>query len=457
MAVDALPPPEGSGDPHPATCMMNGARSHGSPFFLEPLSALFMAIDCEGCLQDRGCEAEAMMAGGDEVVYYVNRDSAGWVEQHVRRHVYIELKLECTRNRTRHGEKSRDDWMCLYCRGSFPSKLRLTDHRVGGCPCGPVNSSGERWELPVYPNLKTAKQGKDLKLALQRGDGELWDNLHEDAVWLELNPELKEVILPPITARVQVQSFMEATLERLTATPPPPRDFRPQARGKAPLPPRPESAPSQPPHFVDIATDDSDEDETPLVRMKKRTHAEVEGGHRVFVSKRQFRATPRQQSPLHSRQPPSAEQRPPNPTRAAHSPTAGHKVPPTHPIQVAPLQSRSPSPERVAILLPPPPPKQMPSSPGAHMPADAPLPPVTPASHMAAPTQERDEATGLRKERHAFYLKAASAARGAVKMDNSKPPLRPTIQPPGLYHLMACGLLSIDLEHGQFEDFEQQV
>jgi hypothetical protein len=309
----------------------------------------------------------------------------------------------------------------------------------------------------VYPNLKMAKQGKDLKLALQRGDGELWDNLHEDAVWLELNPELKEVILPPMTTRVQVRSFMEATLERLTATPPPPRDFRPQARGKAPLPPRPESAPSQPPHFVDIATDDSDEDETPLVRMKKRTHAEVEGGHRVFVSKRQFRATPRQQSPLHSRQPPSAEQRPPNPTRAAHSPAAGHRVPPTHPIQVAPLQSRSPSPERVAILLPPPPPKQMPSSPGAHMSADAPLPPVTPASHMAAPTQERDEATGLRKERHAFYLKAASAARGAVKMDNSKPPLRPTIQPPGLYHLMACGLLSIDLEHGQFEDFEQQV
>ena len=184
--------------------------------------------------------------------------------------------------------------MCLYCRGSFPSKLRLTDHRVGGCSCGPVNSSGARWELPVYPNLKTAKQGKDLKLALQRRDGELWDNLHEDAVWLKLNTELKEVILPPNTARVQVCSFMEPTLERLTATPPPPRDFRPPAKGKAPLPPRPTSAPSHPPHFVEIASDESEEDETPLVRVKKRSHAEVEGAHRVFVSKRQFRATPRQ-------------------------------------------------------------------------------------------------------------------------------------------------------------------
>lgn len=175
MGVDALPPPEGSGDLHPGTCrhIPRAASTYPSSFFLGPLSALFMAIDSQGCLQDMDCEAEATMAERDEVVYYVNRDSAGWVEQHVRQRVYIELKLECTRNRTRNGDKARDDWMCLYCRGSFPRKLRLTDHRVGGCPCGPVKSSGAKWELPVYPNLKTAKQGKDLKLALQRGDGEL--------------------------------------------------------------------------------------------------------------------------------------------------------------------------------------------------------------------------------------------------------------------------------------------
>jgi hypothetical protein len=108
----------------------------------------------------------------------------------------------------------------------------------------------------VYSNLKTAKQGKDLKLTLQRGDGELWDNLHDEQVWLDLNLELKEVTPPPPRARVQVRSFMEETLQRLTAYPPPPREFRPQAKGKAPLPPRPDSAPSEPPIFVDIANDE---------------------------------------------------------------------------------------------------------------------------------------------------------------------------------------------------------
>jgi hypothetical protein len=103
----------------------------------------------------------------DEVVYYVNIDFSGWVEQRVKRRVYIELKLECTRNRKRDVQKARDDWLCVYCTQSFTSKLRLTDHRVVGCPCGPVDSACSRWELPVYPNLKTAKQGKDLKLALQ--------------------------------------------------------------------------------------------------------------------------------------------------------------------------------------------------------------------------------------------------------------------------------------------------
>jgi hypothetical protein len=50
----------------------------------------------------------------DEVVYYVNRDFSGWVEQRVKRRVYIELKMECTRNRKRDVQKARDDWVCLY-------------------------------------------------------------------------------------------------------------------------------------------------------------------------------------------------------------------------------------------------------------------------------------------------------------------------------------------------------
>ena len=97
------------------------------------------------------CEPQAPLPEEDEVTYYVNKDSVGWVEQHVRRRLYIKLKLECIHNRSRNVHKARDDWLCLYCRGSFPSKLQLTNHRVGGCPCGPLDSSGSKWELHVYP------------------------------------------------------------------------------------------------------------------------------------------------------------------------------------------------------------------------------------------------------------------------------------------------------------------
>ena len=432
MAVDALPTAEASGQPLQTTCRYTA------------LSALFMAIDSHGCLQAKENEAEATMAAGDEVVYYVNRDSQGWVEQYVRRHVYIELKLECTRNRSRHADKAMDDWMCLYCRGAFPSKLRLTDHRVGGCLCGPVTSTGAKWELPVYPNLKTAKQGKDLKLALQRADGELWNNLHDAEVWLDLNPELRDVTLPPLGAKVQVRLFMEATLETLTAYPPPPRDPRPQPKGKAPLPPRHDSAPPEGlgSAFFEIPSDDTEEDEAPPLRPKKRSHADMD------QSNRHFRAQGQKQG---------GEARPSNLPRPSQPAAAGHRVPPHRPIQVSPLQSRSPPPERRAILLPPPPTKQVPPSPAAHVPPDAPAPPDTPATRKETPREEQDLAQGLRAERHAYYVKASATARGNVNMDIPKPAFRPPVQPLGLFHLLACGLLQFDLEHGKFEDFEAQV
>jgi hypothetical protein len=80
-----------------------------------------------------------------------------------------------------------------------------------------VDSSGSKWELRVYPNLKTTKQGTDLKLALQRGDGSVWDNLQDNSIWMELNPELRDPTFPPVGARVQVRWFMEPSLERLAA------------------------------------------------------------------------------------------------------------------------------------------------------------------------------------------------------------------------------------------------
>ena len=174
----------------------------------------------------------------DEVTYYVNRDSAGWMEQHVRRRVYIELKLKCTRNRCRDSQKARDVLLCVYCRVFFPSKLRLTDHRMVGCLCGPMDSRGVKWELHVYPNLKTVKQGKDLKLALQRGEGSVWGSLHDDYVWLDLNPKLRDLIYPPHEARVQVEIFLEPTVTSLTATPAHARDVRPQMKPKPQCPPK---------------------------------------------------------------------------------------------------------------------------------------------------------------------------------------------------------------------------
>lgn len=221
MAVGACPPLESFGDPQQGTPrhIPCAANSNRSSIFFGPLSALLVAIDSQSPVQDLDDKVEAAMAEDNEVVYYVNRDSAGWVEQHVRRHVYLELKLECYRHRIRNEHRARDDWVCLYCRGTFLSKLRLTDHRCVGCPCGPVNSRGVKWQLPVYPNLKTAKQGKDLKLALERGD--VWENLQDEDVWYSLNPELLDVAKPPPGAKVQTRSFMEATLKTLKAQPAP--------------------------------------------------------------------------------------------------------------------------------------------------------------------------------------------------------------------------------------------
>ena len=55
----------------------------------------------------------------------------------------------------------------------------------------------------MYPNLKNAKQGKDLKLALQHGNGSVWDSLHDNSIWLDLNSKLRDVTYPPLGAKVQ--------------------------------------------------------------------------------------------------------------------------------------------------------------------------------------------------------------------------------------------------------------
>ena len=128
-----------------------------------PQYALFRAIDLHCAVQTMEAEGEAPIPEEDEVTYFVNRDSAGWVQQTVRRRVYIELKLECTCNRCRDGQKSRDSWLCVYCRSSFPSKLRLTDHRVGGANVDLWIELAQSWSCRCTPTSKQQNKVKTLK------------------------------------------------------------------------------------------------------------------------------------------------------------------------------------------------------------------------------------------------------------------------------------------------------
>jgi hypothetical protein len=286
---------------------------------LAPEMALFLAIDLHRSLQEMDSYTGA--PGADEVTYYVNRDSQGWVEQRVKRRVYIELKLECTRHRSRDNQKARDDWLCVFCKASFPSKLRLTDHRVLGCPSGPVDSRGVKLELLVYPNLKTAKQGKDLKAALQRGDGSVWGSLQDERIWLDLNPELKDVIYPPLLARVQKRRFLLPTVENLTASPTHAKDMRPPARPKLQRPPK-QPAAFEAADFVVIEDDDEEEREEARSRGKKRPHAEMSEGHRPMFASRKSNAAPKKQAHVHHSRGVGAERHSTQPSQSACHPTA---------------------------------------------------------------------------------------------------------------------------------------
>ena len=268
---------------------------------------------------------------------------------------------------------------------------------------------------------------------MQRGNGELWENLHDNAVWLDLNPELKDAVYPPLGARVQERRFMEPTLETLKACPASATECRSHPK---PLPRRPNTAAPTPPTFVDLQDEDhvEDEHEAAPPRPMKRSHAEMAKEHEVFLRNH------RKRNSQHKRQNGGRDRPAPNSARAAHPRSVGREGPPPHPIHVAPIATRSPSPDRDVFRF-------------AHSlhvvtPPDIPLP---------SDSTSDDMILGLRKDRHAFHKRAANAARTSVKMENPKPTLRPPIQPPGLFHLMACGLLTFDLERGEFQAFEDKV
>lgn len=110
------------------------------------------------------------------------------MQQHVSRQIYIELKIEVTRNCSRIVDSIIDQWFCHYCISLFFSKLHLTNYWVHRCSYGLVNGDGSRIQLYVYPNLKTTQQGKNRKVTLQRMDIE--QSLHDCYVWSAINHEL---------------------------------------------------------------------------------------------------------------------------------------------------------------------------------------------------------------------------------------------------------------------------
>ena len=250
----------------------------------------------------------------------------------------------------------------------------------------------------MYPNLKTAKHGKDLKAALQRGERSFTDVLRDDSMWLVLNPELRDVAEPPLGARVHVRRFMLQSIEHLAAS-------HVTWRGGTQSTTRSQRSPlRQPAHsaasdFVDLGDDGTDEAEQSTSRPKKRSQSQMEDCTRNFHSTRQFKEAPRRPNPepaacRQNSEPAPRRQNPePTPRAALPKPTL-----PPHPIRVKPIASQSPSPERMAILAPP---ISAPPSPVAQA---APTPPVTPVPPTKSPRADplpadADIVTGLRKER----------------------------------------------------------
>lgn len=115
----------------------------------------------------------------------------------------------------------------------------------------------------------------------------------------------------------------------------------------------------------------------------------------------------------------------PKSARVTSAPNVGRERAPSHHIRVTPLQSRQPFPDRNVI-------------------------PDTPTD--ASTNCSYDVTSPLNKDRHAFFMRAASATRVSVKMDTQKPTLKPD-----LFYLIACCLLNFDFERGEFQAFEAEV
>lgn len=144
------------------------------------------------------------------MVYFVNKNYVGWVQQHVIGRIYIELKIKGICNRSRIRNSINDQSFCLYCTTFFVSKLCLTNYKIYRYFYGLVNSNGLKIKMFVYPNFKIIQQKKDLKATLQ--DVNIEQFLRIDYTWLAFNHEQHDHVISHARIRIIVRIFMEDTI-----------------------------------------------------------------------------------------------------------------------------------------------------------------------------------------------------------------------------------------------------
>ena len=201
---------------------------------------------------------------------------------------------------------------------------------------------------------------------------------------------------------------MEHTLESLKACLPPAAEYRPHPKPRAPLHRKPNITVPAPTNFVDLHDDDDvdEEHEAAPCRTNKSSHAEMEEEDHIYVRNHKKRY------PQHGRESIGGDRSAPNNRQATHSPSVDREGPPFGPIRVTSIATRCPS-SNMDVF-------RHARSHATNVLSDTPLPYDTPSDDMVA---------GLRRDRHLFAMRAANVARTSVKMDNSKPTLRPPIQP----------------------------
>lgn len=225
---------------------------------------------------------------------------------------------------------------------------------------------------------------------------------------------------------------MEPTLDTLTASAAPGcGSHREKAATQRPSKAR--GIPESSPDVVDLGDDNNGDSDTvtPPSQPRKRTHSAMEEDWGVFHDPRQFKRVHRKSAAEQSRRPAQPDRHKTNPGRTSNL----SSCPPPQPLRVAPIQSRSPSPERVAILGP--------ETPVPNVPGAAPISSETPIPHNENSAGEVDVAAKLRKDRQAFYLEGYQCSTYGSEDGHSQTPFDASISTPRSISFVAVWISKI--------------